>query len=134
MSENTFDSTKKLGYNNNSNNNSSTNNNNDIWAKIDEVRRKSQKFIKLQDGQKKVLQFIPNKIDIQETEFEGKKTGGYTILYTVIGPEVPETEKILSVSAIKSEPIEARLKKGQFMLEIEKVGAGKNSRLIAIPA
>jgi hypothetical protein len=45
------------------------------------LRQKDSKFIKLQPGEKKVLQFNPENIEQIEAEFNGKKTQRYQ--YTV---------------------------------------------------
>jgi hypothetical protein len=39
-----------------------------------EVRQRDNKFIKLQSGEKKILQFFPEKIGQVEAEFNGKKS------------------------------------------------------------
>ncbi len=49
-----------------------------------ELRQKDSKFIKLQPGEKKVLQFNPENIEQVEAEFNGKKTQRYQ--YTVTEP------------------------------------------------
>ena len=47
-----------------------------------EVRQRDNKFIKLQPGEKKILQIFPEKIEQVEAEFNGKKTVRFR--YTVV--------------------------------------------------
>jgi hypothetical protein len=49
-----------------------------------QLRQKDSKFIKLQPGEKRVLQFNAEKIEQIEAEFNGRKTQRYQ--YTVVEP------------------------------------------------
>jgi len=98
------------------------------------AKKTSGRFVKFEAGEKKVLQFNINKIKIVDSEFEGKRTGGKTIEYTVIEPKVdPAQEKILAVSIGKTDGINALLKKQIYLMEVEKQGTGKPSRFIPSP-
>jgi hypothetical protein len=48
----------------------------EIFAQIRQEREAQGKFIKLQSGEKKVLQFNPNRVEVVEAEFDepGKNT------------------------------------------------------------
>lgn len=104
-----------------------------IFQKFEEAKQSSGKFLKLASGEKRTLQFNINKIEITDSEFEGRKTGGKSISFTVIDPREPQTEKVLSMGVKKADAIMALLKAGKMLLDVQKIGSGKESQFIAIP-
>jgi hypothetical protein len=104
-----------------------------IFQQFEDAKKYSGKFLKLASGEKRTLQFNVNKIEITDSEFEGKKTGGKSIHFTVIDPKEPQVERVLSMGVKKAESIMALLKAGRMLLDIQKIGAGKDSQFVAIP-
>jgi hypothetical protein len=108
------------------------------FAQIREERQKQGKFIKLQPGEKKVLQFNPEKVEVIEADFDGKKSK--RVNYTVIDPKeasedegVGEKEKILPMSLTNAISINALLEKGLNLIEIQRLGAGRDTRYTFAP-
>jgi hypothetical protein len=98
-----------------------------------ELRQKNSKFIKLQPGEKTVLQFNPEKIEQTEAEFNGKKSQRYR--YTVTDPgNDSNQEKYLEVGKRTSEDIDAYLSEGKTLLKIQRFGLGKDTRYHVTPA
>ena len=83
-----------------------------------ESRQKDGKFIKLQPGEKRVLQFNPENIEQIEAEFNGKKTPRYQ--YTVTEPNNGNNnnnqEKYLTVGKRTSEEIDSYLIEGHNVI------------------
>jgi hypothetical protein len=67
-----------------------------VFQRIENEREKQSKFIKLQSGETRVIQFNPEKVKISEDEFEGKKTK--RVHYEVTDPKSPLDVKILPMS------------------------------------
>ncbi|HVX03400.1 MAG TPA: hypothetical protein VHA09_09635 [Nitrososphaera sp.] len=107
--------------------------NQNIFQAFEEAKKTSGKFLKLAPGERRTLQFNVNRIEITDSEFEGKKTGGKSIHFTVIDPKEPQMEKVLSMGVKKADAIMALLKAGKNLLDIQKIGSGKDSQFIAIP-
>ena len=97
-----------------------------------ELRQKNSKFIKIQPGEKTVLQFNPEKMEQTEAVFNGKKTQRYQ--YTVIDPDNESQEKYLEVGKQTSEEIDSHLSEGHTLLKIQRFGLGKDIRYHVIPA
>jgi hypothetical protein len=114
-------------------NNQNQTNNTSIWQQYEDAKKASGKFIKLSPSERRTLQFNTSKIQIVDSEFEGQKTGGKTIEFCVIDPHEPTLEKVLAMSVRKAEGIVALLKAGKTLLDIQKIGSGKDSQFIAIP-
>jgi hypothetical protein len=104
-----------------------------IFQQFEEAKKSSGKFLKLAPGEKRTLQFNVNKIAIVDSEFQGQKTGGKSIQFTVIDPHDAQAEKVLTMGVKKAEGIMALLKAGKALLDIQKIGSGKDSQFIAIP-
>lgn len=104
-----------------------------IFQAYEEAKKSSGRFLKLAPGEKRTLQFNVNKIEIADSEFEGKKTGGKSIHFTVIDPHEPMVEKILSMGVKKADMIMALLRAGKTLLDVQKIGQGKDSQFLAIP-
>lgn len=103
--------------------------------KMDQIESESQKqsgFIKLQSGETKTIQFNPEKFEIVEDEFQGKKTR--RVYYSVIDPSMAmEGEKKLPMSLTNSTHINELLKKGFNLLEIKRIGSDRNTKYIFTP-
>lgn len=106
---------------------------NNIFDQFEQAKKASGKFLKLASGEKRTLQFNVNKIAIVDSEFEGKPTGGKSIQFTVIDPHEPQLEKVLTMGVKKAEGIMAILKAGKSLLDVQKLGSGKDSQFIVIP-
>jgi hypothetical protein len=104
-----------------------------IFQEYEEAKKLGGKFVKLTPGERRTLQFNVNKIAIVDSEFEGKKTGGKSIEFTVLDPREPQSEKVLSMGVKKAEGIMAMLRAGKTLLDIQKIGQGKEGQFIAIP-
>lgn len=104
-----------------------------IFEQFEEAKRTGGKFLKLAPGERRTLQFNPARIAIVDSEFEGKKTGGKSIQFAVLDPKDPQAEKILTMGVKKAEGIMALLKAGKNLLDVQKIGTGKDSQFIAIP-
>lgn len=104
-----------------------------IFEQFETAKKQSGKFLKLTPGERRTLQFNTARIEITDSEFEGKKTGGKSIHFTVIDPHEPNMEKVLSMGVKKADAIMALLKAGKNLLDIQKIGSGKDSQFIAIP-
>lgn len=107
--------------------------NTNIFEQYETAKKQSGKYLKLAPNEKRTLQFNLSRIEIADSEFEGKKTGGKSIHFTVIDPKDQTVEKILSMGVKKADAIMALLRAGKFLLDIQKVGSGKDSAFIAIP-
>ena len=100
-----------------------------------ELRQRDNKFIKLQSGDKKILQFFPEKIEQVQSEFNGKKSMRFR--YTVIeeeGNNGINQERYLEVGKRTSEEIDSFLIEGTTKLKIQRFGSGMDTRYHVIPA
>lgn len=104
-----------------------------IFEQYEEAKKASGKFVKLSPGERRTLQFNLSKIAVVDSDFEGKKTGGKSTEFIVIDPREPQIEKILSMGVRKAEGIMTLLKAGKLLLDIQKIGQGKEGQFIAIP-
>jgi hypothetical protein len=107
---------------------------NKIFEHIEEERQRQSRFIKLQSGETRTLQFIPspNNIEVTEDEFEGSKYK--RVHYFVIDPNMPMGgEKILPMSLNNAISINAFLKKGLSLLEVKRMGSGRNTKYTFAP-
>jgi hypothetical protein len=95
-----------------------------------EARQQDIKFVKLQPGEKKVFQFVPEKTEQVEAEFNGKKSLRFR--YTVI-EEGSDQEKYFEVSKTSSEKIDAFLIEGHTRLKINRSGLGIATRYDPVP-
>ena len=108
-------------------------NNHPVFQQYEAAKQLGGKFLKINPGERLALQFNLNRIEFQESEYDGKKTGGQSAHFSVIDPREPTRERTLSMGVKKAEGIMALLKKGVFLLEIQKVGSGKEAQYIATP-
>lgn len=104
-----------------------------IFDAYEQAKKVSGKFLKLAPGEKKILQFNISKIEIVDSEYQGKKTGGKSINFGVLDPKEPQAERVLSMNIKKAEGIMAALKAGSYLIDVQKIGSGKDSQFIAIP-
>jgi hypothetical protein len=104
----------------------------EILQRNAELRQKDNKFIKLQSGEKKILQFFPEKIEQVEAEFNGKKSMRFR--YTVIEEGRGNQEEYLEVGKRTSEGIDSFLMEGTTKLKIQRFGSGTDTRYHVIPA
>lgn len=95
-----------------------------------EARQQSSKFVKLQPGEKKVLQFVPEKTEQVQAEFNGKKSLHFR--YTVM-EEGSDQEKYFEVSKRASEDIDNCLIEGYIRLKITRSGSGVDTRYLPVP-
>lgn len=103
-----------------------------LFQLIEDERQKQSKFIKLQSGETRTLQFNPDKVILSDDEFEGKKSK--RVHYTVIDPKLPlEGEKTLPMSLTNAISINALLKKGLNLLEVKRIGADRNTKYTFAP-
>jgi hypothetical protein len=103
-----------------------------VFQQIEEERQKQGRFIKLQSGETRTLQFNPNKVQLTEDEFEGKKFK--RVHYAVIDPKMAlEGEKTLPMSLTNAISINALLKKGLNLLEVKRIGADRNTKYTFAP-
>jgi len=103
-----------------------------VFRQIEEERQKQGKFIKLQSGETRTLQFNPNKVQLTEDEFESKKVK--RVHYSVIDPKMAlEGEKILPMSLTNAISINALLEKGLNLLEVKRIGADRNTKYTFAP-
>jgi hypothetical protein len=99
----------------------------------EESRKKDSKYVKLEPGERVTLHFDPEKIDQVELEFDGKKTKRYQ--YAVTDPNEPEQpEKYFTVSKRISAVIDTYLAEGKSILKIHRIGAGKDTQYVIMPA
>jgi len=88
-----------------------------------ELRQRDSKFIKIEPGEKKVLQFNPEKVEQVEAEFNGKKSMRYTVIEEGISQE-----KYLEVGKRTSEDIDSFLLEGVSNLKVQRFGSGTDTR------
>ena len=117
----------------------------EIFAQIRKEREAQGKFIKLQSGEKKVLQFNPNRVEVVEAEFDepGKNTKRKTkqVHYGVIDPQIAsdesipldQKEKILPMSLTNAISINALLEKGLNLIETQRFGTGRDTKYVFAP-
>jgi hypothetical protein len=96
-----------------------------------EARQQSSKFIKLLPGEKKVLQFVPEKTEQVQAEFNGEKSLRFR--YSVV-EDGSNQEKCFEVSKMVSENIDTLLLEGHTKLKIQRSGIGRETRYLTIPA
>jgi len=102
------------------------------FQEIEELREKQSKFMKLQSGETRIIQFDPEKVNPSDDTFDGKVTK--RVHYEVTDPKSPLDVKILPMSLTNAAKINALLKKGYALLEIERKGADRNTTYTFTPA
>jgi hypothetical protein len=86
-------------------------------------------FIKLEDGETRVLQFNPEKTKQVEGQY------GLRIQYMVIDPNYSDKgEKKLEAGKIMSHDIDSQLRQGNRLLKIKRLGSGVDTKYSVSPA
>jgi hypothetical protein len=97
-----------------------------------EARQQSSKFVKLQPGEKKVFQFVPEKTEQVEADFNGKKSLRFRYTIREDGSS-EDQEKYFEVSKRTSEDIDTFLMEGHIRLKINRSGSGVDTRYLIVP-
>ena len=98
-----------------------------------ESRKKESKYVRLHPGEKTTLHFDPEKMEIVEAEFDGKKSIRYQ--YVTTDPDDSEqSEKYFTVGKRNSEVIDTYLAEEKSILKIQRIGAGKDTQYVITPA
>jgi hypothetical protein len=95
--------------------------NSDLWKETSE-------FVKLEDGETRVLRFNPERIKRVEGQY------GPRIQYVVIDPNYPDKEKKFEQGKTTSKEIDKYLAQGYLLLKVQRIGAGKDTKYIVQPA
>jgi hypothetical protein len=94
-----------------------------------ELWRAESVFVKLEDGEERVLQFNPDKVKQTEGQF------GIRIQYAVIDPNFSDrSEKKFEASKTTSQKIDRELLKGNDLLILKRTGEGTNTKYEVRPA
>lgn len=94
-----------------------------------ELWRAESVYIKLEDGEERVLQFNPEKIKQVEGQY------GIRIQYMVIDPNYADKgEKKLEAGKKTSNDIDAQLRQGIRLLKIKRLGSGTDTKYSIAPA
>ena len=105
-----------------------------LSEEIDQELESKSKFVKLQDGETKVLQFDPEQIKIVEKDWQNNGKFTKKVEYTVVDPEDAEgNEKILTMSLTSAQMINKRLQKKETLLEVERFGTGTSTKYSFTP-
>jgi hypothetical protein len=102
---------------------------------IDEVLSRDSRYVRIEPGNSKVLQFIvERKIEQVEKMYNGQISK--KIQFTVIEPDSnsSDEEKFFEVGRRSARLIIAKLKEGHTLLKIERVGSGKDTLYFPTPA
>jgi len=102
----------------------------EIIKKNIEARKQDSKFVRLQPGEKKVLEFDPEKTEQVEAEFNGKKSLRFRYTVTEEGSILA---KYFEVSKRVSEDIDAFLMEGHTRLRLQRSGSGVDTRYLIVP-
>jgi hypothetical protein len=99
----------------------------------EESRKKESKYVKLDPGEKVLLHFDTEKMGPVEGEFDGKKVIRYQ--YTVTDPDNPDQqERYFTVSKRTSAVIDTYLSEGKTILNVHRIGAGRDTHYPITPA
>jgi hypothetical protein len=94
-----------------------------------QLRKQEGRFINLDPEETTILQFNAEKIEPVEREFDGKTYTRYQ--YVVINHD--GQEKIFESNSPTSRKIDLHLLNGNTMLEIQRLGSGKQTRYTINP-
>lgn len=110
-----------------------TNNAKENLRRNEESRKKETKYVKLEPGEKRTLHFNAEKMGPVEQEFDGKKVIRYQ--YTVTDPNDPDQqEKYFTVSKRNSAIIDTYLSQGKTILNVHRIGAGRDTQYLITSA
>src|SRR5215831_8824337 len=99
----------------------------------EESRKNDSQYVKLDPGEKKILHFNAEKMEPVEVEFDGKKVTRYQ--YTVTDPNDPDQqEKRFTVSKRTSAVIDTYLSEGKNILNVHRIGTGRDTQYPITPA
>jgi len=103
-----------------------------IDKEIDEALEKTGKYIKMKDKEVLILQFDPEQVEKVFKDYKGDGNEKIKFEYTVLIPgELDEEgnpkEKIFSAAPKFAKRIQARFKRKQTLLEVERFGTDKNT-------
>lgn len=99
----------------------------------EESRKKETKYVKLDPGEKRTLHFNAEKMEPVQVEFDGKNSVRYQ--YAVTDPNDPDQqEKYFTVSKRTSAVIDTYLSEGKTILNVHRIGAGKDTQYPITPA
>jgi hypothetical protein len=111
-----------------------------VWDEIDEEKKKQGRFIKINAGEKLTLQFVTEpereKIKIVDKEFtdeKGKTTKSKKVQYACIDPRSPSEEKIFELALRYTGQLNALLRKGMKLIEVQRQGAGMSTNYVFVP-
>lgn len=93
-----------------------------------ELWKEQSDYVKLEDGEKRVLRFDPEKIKHVEGQY------GTRIQYAVIDPNYPDKEKKFEQGKTTSKEIDKYLAQGHLLLKVQRIGAGKDTKYVVQPA
>jgi hypothetical protein len=98
----------------------------EIFRRFDQQQRLNSKYVKFQDGEKKVLRFDTTKEPTMSESrvYEGKINWDFSVYDTEVSNYV---EKIWSASKETAKKVVALLKIGYTVLEVERIGTGRNT-------
>jgi hypothetical protein len=97
----------------------------------EEVRRRNSKYIVLVNDESIVLKFDPEKIDIKQSEFEGKRS--LQFVYAVIEPSDSTFMRYFSANTRTSKAIDRCLNEGHILLKIQRRGIGIHTQYLVSP-
>ena len=102
-----------------------------IYDEIEQASKANSQFFKLNPGEKAMLKFDEKKIQVVEAEFNGQKKK--RVRYGVVNVNRPGEEKFFEISMAHSTQLNAFLKRGFMLLEVERIGGGKETRYNFVP-
>ena len=98
---------------------------NSITEQIDKEIASKGKYLKLADGEIRVLQFDPDQVEIVKKDFNNDGKIQTKVEYKVIDPKDKEEKEWTLTMGLKfARLIQARLDKGKSLLEVQRFGTG----------
>jgi hypothetical protein len=95
---------------------------------LEQLIAEGNNYVSIKDGETRVLQFTPEKTDIvQKLDFNGKPTKRVQfVAFEINDPNM--REKKFELSSVHAGKIYEHLKRGSKVLEISRLGNGKDTR------
>jgi len=103
-----------------------------IFDQIEEESQKQHQFYKVNPGEKRIFKFDTSKIQIVDSEYQGKKSR--RARYMVIDPNIQFEEKQWEISMTHAVQLNALLKKGILLVEVQRLGGGRDTKYSFVPA
>lgn len=102
-------------------------------SEIEQVLDKSSQYIRIEPGDSEILQFVVGrKIEEVEKPYNGQLFR--KISFTVVEPENNDnSEKFFEVGRRSARLIIAKLKAGNTLLKMERIGSGKETLYVPTP-